>query len=209
MLAGAGRAALLECPAMEATEPFTRLEGIPAAELAALAGRGPLVRIRTDARNRPRGATCLLGAAAPVERIWSGLRDLGALPQLIEMVESLHRLPAEHGQPERVLVRLRFKIAIFSTRFDFTASIERAEGRWLELRYLAGKVRDLLIRLELAAVDAGHSLLLCRVDFDPQSLGWLANIFIRHHPEIEWGIHAGSAVSVAQAARQLAERPAT
>ena len=43
------------------------------------------------------------------------------------------------------------------------------------------------------------------VGFDQTSLGWLVKIFIRHHPEIDWGVHAGSTMSISSSVRKAAE----
>jgi hypothetical protein len=181
------------------------LRGQDANALHAQLKKGPLIRVDSYSSGRPSSATCLMAIPAPAGSVWTRIRGLDALPALIEMVESLTSLPPGPQGEELVHVKLRFKITIFTARFDFVARIERQDEHRLELIYHSGKVHDLRICFELAPVSADSSVLLCRVGFDPRSLGWLANIFIRHHPEIEWGIHAGSALSVAQAARTLAQ----
>ncbi len=121
------------------------------------------------------------------------------------MLDSIKPLPAGPNGEERFRANLCFKIAIFSVRFHFAVNVRRESNRLLELSYHAGKVRDLLIRLQLQSEQAESTILQCRVRFDIYSLGWLVNLFVKHHPEIEWGIHPGSALSIAQAVRRLAE----
>ncbi|HOX42527.1 MAG TPA: SRPBCC family protein [Myxococcota bacterium] len=188
------------------------LAGLGAADaegLAASLGPGPLLRVRLDPRGHPAAATCLLRVGAPPARLWRRIRDLDGLPKLVEMMEAVDRLPPLADGGEQVRVRLRFHLAFLSVRFHFTARVTRQEGRWLQLTFLEGKVRDVLIRLETTPLGADGCLLRTHIAFDPRSLGWLLNVFLRHHPEIEWGVHAGAALCVAQAARALAEPPET
>ncbi len=184
---------------------FESLAGVAPEALAPALAKGPLVRVELSPRGRPAGASCLLRVAAPPARLWSRIRDLEGLPRLVEMMEAVDRLPPLPDGAERVRVRLRFHLAFLSVRFHFVARVAREEGRLLELTYLEGKVRDLRIRLETAPWGEAGCLLLCRIAFDPFSMGWLANVFLRHHPEIEWGVHAGAALCVAEAARALGE----
>jgi len=174
-------------------------------ELTPLLSAGPLVRIFTRADGKPLEASGMVMVQAPPERVWSCIRDMRSLQRFIQMVESLRMLPPGPQGEELLRVNLRFKIAIFSARFHFVARVERDEGRRVELTYHSGKVRDLTIRFELAPAPQGQTILLCLVRFDIHSLGWLVNIFVRHHPEIEWGIHAGSAMSIADSVRRMAE----
>jgi hypothetical protein len=195
---------------VEPFEHLTGLSGLGAGEAAALAdglGPGPLVRVLVGPGGRPAAAACLLRVHAPPERLWRRIHDLEGLPRLVEMMEAVDRLPPLADGGERVRVRLRFHLAFLSARFHFTARVTREAGRRLQLSYLEGKVRDVLLWLETAPLGADGCLLLTHVGFDPRSLGWLVNVFLRHHPEIEWGVHSGAALCVAEAARALAEAP--
>jgi ribosome-associated toxin RatA of RatAB toxin-antitoxin module len=174
-------------------------------ELATALAEGPLVRLFNRADGKPRAASGLVLVQAPPERVWECIRDMRSLQRFIEMVESLRVLPPGPSGEELVRVNLRFKIAIFSARFHFVARVAREEDSRVELTYHSGKVRDLAIRLEVAKVPGNRTILHCLVQFDIHSLGWLVNIFVRHHPEIEWGIHAGSAMSIAESVRKMAE----
>jgi hypothetical protein len=174
----------------------------------ALLADGPLVRLVLDGRGKPAAAVCLLRVAARPEVLWQRIRALDDLPRLVQMMEAVDRLPPLPDGGEQVRVRLRFHLAFFSVRFHFVARLTREEGRALTLDFLSGKVRDVRIRLETAPLGEDGCVLRTHVGFDPFSMGWLAGIFLRHHPEIEWGVHTGAVLSVAQAARALAEAAA-
>ncbi len=176
--------------------------------LAPLLHAGPLVHVHTGATGKPQEAHALCMIHAPAERVWTCIRDIRSLQDFIKMIESMQVLPKRNRQQELIRVNLRFKIAFFSARFHFIARVERQEGVGIEFIFHSGKVKDLVIRLELIPVENGHTILSCRVGFDIQALGWLVNLFVRHHPEIEWGIHAGSAMSIAEAVRKsVQDRP--
>jgi ribosome-associated toxin RatA of RatAB toxin-antitoxin module len=181
------------------------LDGISAAALGALLADGPLIRVHCLPEGKPRAASSAQLVQAPAEVVWGVLADVTRFPSFVHMVDSVKVLPPGPAGEERVQVNLRFKISLFSARFDFLARVKREPDRWVELAYESGKVRDLAIRLEVAPVDAERSALLCVVGFDQTSLGWLVKIFIRHHPEIDWGVHAGSTLSIAASIRQAAE----
>ena len=74
------------------------------------------------------------------------------------------------------------------------------EGRAMELRYVEGEPRDLRIRHEVhdASVE-GASVLFTTVSFDALSLGFLAKYFLKHHPEIRFGVFPGSALTLSDA----------
>ena len=61
---------------------------------------------------------------------------------------------------------------------------------------VSSPVKDAYIDIEVAPVTDELSILRCAVGFDPLALGWLVKVFLRHHPEIEWGLHTGSVMSI-------------
>lgn len=181
------------------------LDDLPAGSLVDLLLDGPLIRVFCNEAGQPRSASSVQLVNAPAATVWQILADVTRFPTFVNMVETVRVLPAGPAGEERVWVGLRFKISLFSARFDFTARVRRVEGRSVDLAYEDGKVKDLAIRMEVTAVDADRSALLCHVGFDQTSLGWLVKIFIRHHPEIDWGVHAGSTMSIASSVRKAAE----
>src|SRR3569833_3459111 len=94
-------------------------------------------------------------------------------------------------EQDRVHVHLKFKITLFSVGFDFVAHATYEENKWLELRGIYGDKRDLHIRFELCGDGESASTLKATISFDPFSLGWLSKYFLKHHPEIRYGIFPG------------------
>lgn len=186
-------------------DALTSLEGISAEGLPEALASGPLLRLHFDGE-RPRASSALMAVAAPADVLWSIVGDIDRFPKLIRMVHSVRHLEPTAAGVDVVKVNLRFKVAFFSTKFDFVATRAVTGDRRVEVHYLSGKVRDVVIELEVLEVDEEHSVLRCHVGFDPLALGWLVKVFLRHHPEIEWGLHTGSVMSIASAGCEAAEK---
>jgi ribosome-associated toxin RatA of RatAB toxin-antitoxin module len=186
-------------------EALASLHEISADGMAEALASGPLLRLLFDGE-RPRAAAALMAVNAPAEVLWSIVGNIDSFPKLINMVHSVRHLDANADGVDVVKVNLRFKMAFFSTKFDFVATRETTGERRVEVNYVSGKVRDVAIEIEVLDIDAEHSVLRCHVGFDPLSLGWLVKVFLRHHPEIEWGLHTGSVMSIASAACAAAEK---
>ncbi len=183
------------------------LEGVAGSDLAEPLRAGPLLRLHYR-DGHPRAASALMLVNASADLLWDIVGSIERFPKLIRMVGGVRHLPPTPEGLEVVHVELRFKIAFFGTKFDFVATREFIGDRRVELRYLRGKVRDAYIDVEVAPISETQSALRCKVGFDPFSLGWLVKIFLRHHPEIEFGLHAGSVMSIVQAGCEAAEREA-
>lgn len=152
-------------------------------------GDGPLLRLLVDGAGRPTGAIAALRIAAPVTRVWQVVRDVEALPARVPMVHRVRR------DGDRLDMQLRFRIAVFSAKFGFVARERHEEGRWIELDWESGEPRGIRLRFELQPLDDGAATRLSvAVSFDVLSLGWLASYFLRHHPEIQYGVFPGSAL---------------
>jgi len=195
---------VLASPMIEALES---LDGIAGETLAEPLSAGPLLRLHYRG-GRPRAASALMLVDAPADLLWEIVGSIDRLPKLIRMVSSVRHLAPTPEGLDVVHVELRFKIAFFGTKFGFEGTRELTGERRVEVRYLRGKVRDAYIDLEVAPVSETQSALRCHVGFDPLSLGWLVKIFLNHHPEIEYGLHTGSVMSIVEAARQAAEKEA-
>ena len=155
-----------------------------------------LLRVAVDSRGIPIGATGAMLLPAPPERVWGLVRDIAHYKDYVPMIDESRR------DGDHVSVGLRFKVALFSARFAFTARVVEEPGRVLELRYLTGEPRDIHIRFELEPQSDGkETQLTVAVRFDMQSLGWLVKYFLRHHPEIQFGVLSGSALTLLQAVR--------
>jgi hypothetical protein len=120
------------------------------------------------------------------------------------------RLPMVHRvtrNGDQVNFDLRFRVGlIFSVGFQFGARAVQEPGRRLELRWTSGEPRDVLLRFELTPVD-GDSACLVESEgaFDVMSLGWLAKYFLKHHPEIRFGIFPGVALVLIDTLRRAVE----
>jgi hypothetical protein len=157
------------------------------------------VRVQMDGEGRPRSASAEARIEAPVARVWAVVADVGGYAARIPMI---HRVRLEG---DRVTVDLRFRVSLLSVGFQFIAEVTQEPERWLELRGVAGEPRGIRLRFELTPLDGDKACLL-RGDgeFDVMSLGWLAKYFLRHHPEIEYGIFPGVALALVESMRKAA-----
>ena len=158
----------------------------------------PTVEVELDSAHQPVAATATQIIAAPRDRVWRALDDVEAYPGLVPMLHKVKRVG------DRVTVSLRFRISLFTTGFEFTADAIRDEGKTLELRWVAGEPRALNLRFDLEEV-AGGCKVRARVSFDVDSLGWLTRYFLKHHPEIRFGIFPGTACALLDSFRRAAE----
>jgi hypothetical protein len=68
-----------------------------------------------------------------------------------------------------------------------------------------GEPRGLVIRYDLAPIEDGRATQLSvRIGFDLRSLGWLVKYFLKHHPEIQYGVYPGCALALAASMRRAA-----
>jgi ribosome-associated toxin RatA of RatAB toxin-antitoxin module len=157
------------------------------------------VRVSLDGAGRPRAASAEARIEQPPDRVWAVVADVNAYAERIPMI---HRTRLDG---DRVTVDLRFKVSLLSVGFQFVAAVAQEPGRWLELRGISGEPRGIRLRFELSPVDDGRACAL-RSDgeFDVHSLGWLAKYFLRHHPEIEYGIFPGVALALLESMRRAA-----
>jgi hypothetical protein len=159
----------------------------------------PIVHVDFDAEGRPCGAVATSEIAAERRRVWSHIFDIDRYPGVVPMLSKVKR------EGDRVTVHLRFKVSILSVGFDFTCDVKYEEARWLELRWVAGEPRALLIRFELEDGPAGTSKIRAGIWFDVFSLGWLVKYFLKHHPEIQYGIFPGCALAILDSIRKVSE----
>jgi hypothetical protein len=156
-----------------------------------------MVTVRTAPDGRPVGARARARIERPVADVWAALRDVEAYARFLPMVHRVQR------DGDRLTFELRFRISLFSTTFRFTADATYEEQRWLELRWVAGEPRGIRLRFDLTPEDGGRA---CIVDgdgeLDLQSLGWLAKYFLKHHPEIEFGVLPGVALVLVDSLRR-------
>ncbi len=162
-------------------------------------GADPLVAIHTGPDGLPSGATAAARVAATPEQVWAVVSDIASYSGHIPMISKVTR------EGDRVKVHLKFRISLYSVGFDFTADGVYEENKWLEMRWVAGEPRELNIRFDLQPIEGG-TLVHARCSFDLSSLGWLVKYFLKHHPEIQWGVFPGTALTLLQSMRQAVER---
>jgi carbon monoxide dehydrogenase subunit G len=176
---------------MQLEECFTRV---------ASPTHAPLVQLKTAADHRPMGATAVTRIDRPLARVWQVVSEVDRYAERVPMVGRVRR------QGERVEIDLKFKVALFSAGFQFTADVKMEREKWLELSWVAGEPRNIRLRFELTPLDGGQATLV-RIDaeYDAMSLGWLVKFFLKHHPEILHGVFPGTALVLLDAMRRAAE----
>jgi len=176
------------------------MSALPFAPDLVAASRDPLVRLTLGPNDEPRGAVAAVRVAATRERVWAIIRDVEAYPSRIPMIDKVK------VEGDRLTMRLAFRIALFTARFGYTAKLTREEGRWLEVSYESGEPRDLRLRFDLEPTpDGAGTLLYVASSFDLSTLGWLVKFFLKHHPEIRYGVYPGSSLALLDSIRQAAE----
>ncbi len=159
----------------------------------------PFIEVTFDDAGRPTLAEATTIITASPQRIWAFISDVEQYPGTIPMLHRVRRTG------DRVTAQLRFKISLFAVTFEFTADARYEEPHWLELRWVAGEPRDLRIRFDLEALGDGTTRARATIGFDLFSLGWMAKYFLRHHPEIQFGVLPGSALVLVDAMRRRAD----
>jgi ribosome-associated toxin RatA of RatAB toxin-antitoxin module len=155
-----------------------------------------LVDVEEDGEGRPRAATARARLSVSPERLWAAIVDIEAYPGRVPMIHRVRRAG------DRITVTLRFKLALFSVRFEFVADAVAVPERSLELRWASGEPEGLLLRFDIEPAAPGTCLVRARAELDVTSLGWVVKVFLRHHPEIELGIVPGVALNLIDAMRR-------
>jgi hypothetical protein len=162
------------------------------------------LKVQIDTQGRARSATAVARVDCSVAHLWRVIEDVGAFPGRVPMI---HRV---RFNGDRATVQLKFKLSLFSVGFDFVVDVHSEKERWLELRYVSGEPRGIRLRFDLEPIaDEGvgapaATLLRSTGEFDVTSLGWLAKYFLKHHPEIQFGVIPGVAIGLLESMRQAA-----
>ena len=159
----------------------------------------PTIAVELGADGVPTSATATARIAATPARVWQCIENVEAYPAIVPMLSKVKR------QGDRVTVHLKFRITLFSVGFDFTADATYEPGKWLELKWVAGEPRNLRIRYDIDDGGDGTCVTRASISFDTMSLGWLAKYFLKHHPEIQYGIFPGCALALVDSMRKAAE----
>lgn len=158
------------------------------------------LKVQIDRHGCARSATAVARIERPVSEVWRIVSDVDAYPGRVPMIHRV-RLDRRDARP-RATVALKFKLSLFSVGFDFVVDVHSETERWVELRYVSGEPHGIRLRFDLEpAGDGAATLLRSTGEFDVMSLGWLAKYFLKHHPEIQFGVIPGVAVGLLEAMR--------
>jgi ribosome-associated toxin RatA of RatAB toxin-antitoxin module len=160
---------------------------------------GPRVQVHLGPDKKPVGATAAARIETTRERLWAVISDVSSYAGRVPMMHRVHR------DGDRIHAQLRFRIALFSVGFEFTADARYEDGKWLELTHVAGEPKGLKLRFELSPTQNGATLVHAFIAFDVMSLGWLVKFFLKHHPEIRFGVFPGSALVLLDSVRRAVE----
>jgi carbon monoxide dehydrogenase subunit G len=166
-----------------------------------LVGDDPLVKVTMGADGRPAGATAACRIPVAHGRVWQVLWDVERYAGRVPMIHRVKR------DGDRVKIDLKFKLALFSAGFSFTADLSYEAGEWMHVRYVSGEPRGFELFYALEDLGADSTLLHTSARFDVSSLGWLVKYFLKHHPEIQLGIMPGVALGVLDSIRSAAVEP--
>lgn len=159
------------------------------------------VTVDIDKAGLPRAARAVARIERPVSEVWKVVQDVELYADRIPM---MHRV---RMSGDRATVDLKFKIALFSVGFQFVLDVTRKHEEFVELCWVSGEPRGIRLRFDLEPLDDGKA---CRLrstgEFDALSLGWLAKYFLKHHPEIQFGVMPGVAVGLLEAMRDATEK---
>lgn len=156
------------------------------------------LRVQHGPDGRPVSAIATTRIARPLAKVWATIIEVEKFPGRVPMIHKAQRTG------DRVVVDLKFKVSLLSVGFQFTVDAKYEESKWLELAWVAGEPKELRLRFDLEP-DGDGCLLHTAAQFDTQSLGFLAKYFLKHHPEIEYGIFPGVAMSLGDSMKRAAE----
>lgn len=159
----------------------------------------PLVTVDLDRAGKPIGAEATAVIAASRARVWQFIANVDGYANIVPMLHKVKR------NGDSVTVQLRFKLSLFSVGFEFTCAVQMQEPAWLELNWTAGEPQALRIRFDLDEDGPDRTKVRAGIWFDPFSLGWLTKVFLKHHPEIQYGIFPGCALAIVDSMRKVAE----
>ena len=156
-----------------------------------------------DGAGLPASARAALRLDRTVAEVWKVIEDVDRYAERIPMMHRVRR------DGDRATIDLKFKITLFSVGFQFVVDVAKEHESSVELRWVSGEPRGIRLRFDLEPLDEGKACMLrSSATFDAMSLGWLAKYFLKHHPEIQFGVMPGVAVGLLASVRQaLSGRP--
>jgi carbon monoxide dehydrogenase subunit G len=158
------------------------------------------VHVEIDGNGRTTSATAEAIIHQPPSVVWRIVEDVDQFPGRIPMISKVKL------NGNRATVQLKFRLSLFSVGFEFVVDVKSEEGKWVELAYVSGEPKGIKLRFDLEPGDPeGKSTRLKTTGaFDVMSLGWLAKYFLKHHPEIQFGVIPGVAVGLLESIRAAA-----
>jgi carbon monoxide dehydrogenase subunit G len=162
-------------------------------------GDGALLRLALAPDGSPVGAIGEMKVNAPLAEVSRIIRDVDRFALRVPMIDRARR------EGTRVELRLRFKIALFSVKFGLVTEVINETEDHFELRYVSGEPRDMQLAFQLEPAADGATMVRVAVSYDIMSLGWLVKTFLRHHPEIRFGVYPGTTLTVLDSIRKAAE----
>ena len=178
---------------------MTQLE-IAVQKLLPAVEKDPLVRVVTGPGGHTTSAAAIGRIEASPARVWKVLTEVDRYAERVPLIDKVKI------RGDVVDFGLRFRVSFFSVGFSFETSLREIEGRRLTLSYRSGEPKDIVIDylVEPIAEAPGSTALAVHIGFDVDSIGWLARYFLKHHPEIKHGVHAGCALALFDSMRRAA-----
>ncbi|MDB4967075.1 MAG: Polyketide cyclase / dehydrase and lipid transport [Myxococcales bacterium] len=160
----------------------------------------PVIEVRFGGDGLPAGAIATATVNRPVAQVWAVISDVERYPGRVPMIDKVRK------EGQRITIDLRFKVSFISVGFQFSADVTVEPERWLELRWAAGEPKGIRLRFDLEPTDDGRATRVrSDAEFEVKSLGWLAKYFLKHHPEIQYGIFPGVALALLDSLKRAAE----
>jgi hypothetical protein len=171
--------------------------------------RNPVIELLRNDRRQSSGARGFAKVSVPQERLratFDRIEQEGSFKAFVDHIPMVRDLRRER---DRFVIELQFKVSILSVRFGATQRLVRESPDAVRFDYIEGEPRGLSLRFAGHPLEGAESLLQVDVGYDIDSLGWLAKHFLKHHPEIRDGAHAGTAVAIVEALRAGVEHAKT
>lgn len=170
------------------------------ADLRPVVGTSPILRIKNGRDGYPVAATAWGRVDVSPKAVWKALSDVRQFAGRVPMIDHVEVIG------DVVDFELKFGVSLLSVRFSFQTRMQAVEGKSLTLTYESGEPKDMEMSfyVEPIAGNPDASLFGVHIGFDAHSIGWLAKFFFKRHPEIQFGVHSGSALTLFDAMTRAA-----
>ena len=170
--------------------------------------RHAVVELVRNERGVASGARAFARVSAPVSVVqttFDRIEREGAFAHFVAHIPLVRELRRDG---DRFFIELQFKVSLLSVRFGARLRLVRESATSVRFDYIDGEPKQLTLRFAVVEAEPGLTVLQTVVGYDIDSLGWLTKYFLRHHPEIRDGAHAGTGLTMVEALRQAIEQPA-